>query len=720
MRQRVPERRGGRDLVSTLHTKDTVGGTGTGGRAKGVEDGVVAGVDVVLVGDEDARAVHGWSAGADVVVLGGGLTPVLRQALADLSLREPVTIEEPGAAGVLDLVSLARADLRRPLVLIGGDVELELPALLDLLDRPGSGTAAQTIRPEAVTEGLPHVIPVRVGADAAALESLGTDVHEVTGPDHALTGLVRIDAQDRERAAELWQSAGGRVDPGEARDTFALAVLALVRGGLRLRNRELGPFTWRRAGAFAQGHPGSAWEQRLRGASRGGDGYLSTRAIRPMSRRVTRFGLGRGWTPNLVSVASLTIGLLAAGLVTTDNRWLWIVAAVLLQVALVVDCVDGEIARFTRRFSAFGAWLDGVGDRVKEYAMFAALAFVAVRHGAPGWVVAGAAMILVTFRHLEDYAYVDRLRPLRASRPDVIPLTQERDGGSEGATTAFASAPTRRDATVHAVKKVIHFPIAERYLLISLGLLTFRPLVVLWAVIAAMAIALVWTQGGRTVKAVWGRDGITDDLLPGTGRWSDLDHQMDLGPLARVVGRISSMPVVGGLAAAAALYVAVIVAATQHQVLIALVVGIPVMVVLGAAARPPVSDPLGWQLPSVLWLAEALVVGSVTVAVVPEGARGAAYLWLAVVAYHRYDVVYRLRETGEGGAGWVALATLGVDGRVVGLLLVAFLAPELLSLVLWIGAAVLAVVYAVDSVLGWRRAAARQRAVTEAAMAGTP
>jgi hypothetical protein len=230
---------------------------------------------------------------------------------------------------------------------------------------------------------------------------------------------------------------------------------------------------------------------------------------------------------------------------------------------------------------------------------------------------------------------------------------------------------------------------------------------------------VVWHHDRLTLQVIWVRDGVSIDLLPGTERWSDLDHQMDLGPVARVVGRISSMPVVGGLAAAGALYVAVIVAASQHHVVIALAVGIPVMLVLGAAARPPVSDPLGWQLPSVLWLAEALVVGSVTVAVLPEGTRGAAFLWLAVVAYHRYDVVYRLRETGEGGAGWVALVTLGVDGRVIGLLLVAFLVPERLSLVLWIGSAVLAVVYAVDSVLGWRRAAARQRAATQAALAGS-
>ena len=67
-----------------------------------------------------------------------------------------------------------------------------------------------------------------------------------------------------------------------------------------------------------------------------------------------------------------------------------------------------------------------------------------------------------------------------------------------------------------------------------------------------------------------------------------------------------------------------------------------------------------------------------------------------------------------GSFPWSTLV-VNVTGGVAMGLLVAFLVPERLSLVLWIGTAVLAVVYAVDSVLGWRRAAAGRATLRTAA-----
>lgn len=655
-----------------------------------------------LVGNDAARSVQGWSAGADVVVVGAELTVTMAESLAELSLQEPTCLVEGGAAGVLDLARAAWAHPDRPLVVVAAEVELELPALLDVLDRQGVATAALTVPAAAIDDGRSGAVLVRVGADGAALESVGTDAHVVTSPTHALAGIVRIDPEDREAAAAAWQRAGQRVEVADASDAFALAVLSLVRAGVRLRSIELGPFTWRAGAASSTGAPGSPWEQRLRGASRGGDGYLSTRVIRPVSRRVTRVGLGHGWPPNAVTAVSLGFGLAAAALITMDNRWAWVGAALLIQVALVVDCVDGEIARFTRRFNALGAWLDGIGDRVKEYAVFAAVALVATRHGAPGWLLAVAAMALVTLRHLEDYTYVDRSRPVLASRPDVIPLHQVRDNGLSGARTDLAPPRTPRAEAIYWAKKVIHFPIAERYLLISLTLLTFHPSVVLWVMIGASLVGVVWTQGGRTLKAIAGRDGLTDDLLPSSGRWSHLDHQMDLGPVARVVGRLGTMPAVVGLVAAGVLCVAALVGGLQQQILVVLVIAVPVVLIIGASCRPPVHDPLGWQLPAVLWLAEALVVWAAASCALPAGSRGSAYVWLVVVAYHRYDVMYRLRETGTGSAGWLALAGLGTDGRILLVLLVTTFAPGRLGLVLWAGAAVLGVLYVVESLAAWR------------------
>src|SRR6185436_4045736 len=151
-----------------------------------------------------------------------------------------------------------------------------------------------------------------------------------------------------------------------------------------------------------------------------------------------------------------------------------------------------------------------------------------------------ATMAVVTVRHLEDYAYEGRLQPGRRSHPDVLALGEERDLGPPQTRTTFAPPPSTRATAVHWVKKVIHMPIAERYLLISLGLLTGNPRLVLWLLIVTISISMIWTQGGRAVKAIAGRDGVAPSAA--RTRWSQLDLQLDLGPLARLFGRAVRLP----------------------------------------------------------------------------------------------------------------------------------------------------------------------------------
>ena len=62
----------------------------------------------------------------------------------------------------------------------------------------------------------------------------------------------------------------------------------------------------------------------------------------------------------------------------------------------MLDCVDGQLARYTRQFSKLGAWLDSIFDRAKEYVVFAGLAIGASRTGDPVWLLAGAALALQT------------------------------------------------------------------------------------------------------------------------------------------------------------------------------------------------------------------------------------------------------------------------------------------------------------------------------------
>ena len=658
-----------------------------------------------LVGNDAARSVHGLSAGSDLVMLG----PAARPGSPVLDILSPagtrVDVDAPATMAMAALADLAAAVHTVPLVVAAADLSTSVPALLDLLDKPGVATGVAVVLPQRVDRGLQHLPAVRVGADGKLVESVGTTGYVVTRPNGALPGLLRVAPGHRAAAAAAWREATTAAHPDA--DPFALAVLALVRSGIPVQAVPLGPFAFSRGDAGAEGADGGPWRQRLRGASRGGDGFVSTYAVRPLSRKLTGIGLRLGWTPNAVTVVSLILGVLAAGLVATGNRGLWVLAAVLVQVSLVVDCVDGEIARFTRRFSPFGAWLDAVGDRVKECSVFAALALVAARSGEHAWTLGVIALAVVTVRHLEDYAYEGRLKPLRRSCPDVLALDQERDLGPVQDRTTFAAPAGTAQTVVHWVKKVIHMPIAERYLLISLGLLTGNPWVVLWLIIVTVSISMIWTQGGRAVKALTGRDGVARPAP--RARWGHLDFQLDLGPVARLFGRVVRLPFLVAVLALALLTGFAVAMILQDRTPVAFVAVLLSGLVVGAGARPPVANVLDWQLPALLWVVEAVVVAAVGWAHLEAAGQGLAFAFLAAVAYHRYDVVYRLRDTGEPPAPWLSLAGLGVEGRLLVVVAVAAWAPGALAAVLAVGAAWLAVLYLAESGAGWRRWIVSQR-----------
>jgi len=66
----------------------------------------------------------------------------------------------------------------------------------------------------------------------------------------------------------------------------------------------------------------------------------------------------------LVAAAGFGVGTYSAG----------IVAALLFQLAAIIDCCDGEVARLTFTESPFGAWLDIAMDNVVHMAIFAGMA----------------------------------------------------------------------------------------------------------------------------------------------------------------------------------------------------------------------------------------------------------------------------------------------------------------------------------------------------------
>jgi phosphatidylglycerophosphate synthase len=104
------------------------------------------------------------------------------------------------------------------------------------------------------------------------------------------------------------------------------------------------------------------------------EGFVDRYFNRKVSRWFTRLFLAMGLSPNSITVFAGFIGLVAAAGFGMGTYSAGIVAALLFQLAAVIDCCDGEVARLTFTESPFGAWLDIVLDNIVHMAIFTGIA----------------------------------------------------------------------------------------------------------------------------------------------------------------------------------------------------------------------------------------------------------------------------------------------------------------------------------------------------------
>lgn len=94
----------------------------------------------------------------------------------------------------------------------------------------------------------------------------------------------------------------------------------------------------------------------------------------------------RGVTADAITVIG-TVGATASALIFF-TRGAWFTGTVLITVFVLLDIVDGAVARAAGRASKFGALLDSSGDRVADAAVFGALAWYFGRHDQPALLAA--------------------------------------------------------------------------------------------------------------------------------------------------------------------------------------------------------------------------------------------------------------------------------------------------------------------------------------------
>jgi phosphatidylglycerophosphate synthase len=287
----------------------------------------------------------------------------------------------------------------------------------------------------------------------------------------------------------------------DGEDAVASLTEQLERAGVALREAPLRGMAWARPAtpeeaevAIAAADAVDEEQIRLDSAVKPVDGFFTTFFVSPYSRYIARWAARRGITPNQVTVASFAVGLLAAAGFATGERWGLVAGAILLQVAFTLDCVDGQLARYSRQFSDFGGWLDATFDRSKEWVVFAGLAI-----GADTWVLAAAALTLQVLRHFMDFGWQEV-----RGEADAELAGWDRPGGTDW------------------VKRIIAFPIGERFAAISIT-------AALWSAHTTFVVLLVW-GGFAGIYGLAGRVLRSFKLPEGGGSVAWL---RDDGPLAR-------------------------------------------------------------------------------------------------------------------------------------------------------------------------------------------
>ncbi|WP_113704799.1 CDP-alcohol phosphatidyltransferase family protein [Nonomuraea lactucae] len=122
-------------------------------------------------------------------------------------------------------------------------------------------------------------------------------------------------------------------------------------------------------------------------------------------------------SPNQATWLMIVSGLAAAVVLALPGLWAAVLSALLVQLYLLLDCSDGELARWTGRTSITGVYLDRVGHYLCEAALLIGLGFRASGEVLPDWyTVLGFATALGAILIKAETDLVDVARA-RAGRP---------------------------------------------------------------------------------------------------------------------------------------------------------------------------------------------------------------------------------------------------------------------------------------------------------------
>jgi phosphatidylglycerophosphate synthase len=439
----------------------------------------------------------------------GTLLDRISAQLAALPVRE-VQVLTPGGGLGADLRGVAKLarTATGAVAVLPADLVAHTEALALLLEHPAHDTGA-LISPGAAGPLRP---PVRV--EGGKIVAAGSSFHLVPEANASFRGVLQVGAADLAALAEVAEELAeladtGKLGPVSTAEAVDLLLVGLVRTGVAVRAAGLGPLHADRvAGQNAADAAVAALADvdeakvRLDTAVKDDDGFFATYFVSTWSRHLIKPAVKLKVTPNTVTGVSVGLALLAAVWFSAGTQGGRLLGASLFYLSFALDCLDGQLARYTRTFSPLGAWADGMADRLKEYLVYVGLAAGSADPAI--WRLAAAAMIMQVVRHALGYAYggavADAARYGASWGRPGGSLLESADTRSATGVVKLAQRLERQKAT-RWLKKIVVLPIGERTALIAVTAAGWNATVTFVTLLCWGGAAALYQLAGRIARS---------------------------------------------------------------------------------------------------------------------------------------------------------------------------------------------------------------------------
>jgi len=147
---------------------------------------------------------------------------------------------------------------------------------------------------------------------------------------------------------------------------------------------------------------------------------LIMRFIRMWSYPITWIFIRTPITPNQITFLSFA-SIIAASILFSFGRYEYIlIGGVFVWLSIILDLVDGEVARIKNKVSTFGKWFDGTLDRVGDTMVLAGMSIGVYVQNPSVWIVVlglFATFSTLLWRHIALLKIITFNLPVESERP---------------------------------------------------------------------------------------------------------------------------------------------------------------------------------------------------------------------------------------------------------------------------------------------------------------